>query len=146
MKINRDRNGNTMSIDVTKAELDKMSDGYLIEFCNENMELLRLDVVDYLNGRLSHIFQKCNKAVARFVKRNVASLPLLLMKIQERDSGMNDVDFDSDDISFMTIALTEMIAIHNAKRHLCDGEDIAIMKYNLQKSVESLCHEKIINL
>lgn len=146
MRINKDRNGNTMSIDVTKAELDKMSDGCLIEFCNENMELLRLDVVDYLNARLSHIFNKCNKSVARFVKRNVASLPLLLMKIQDKESGMYNVDFDSDDISFMTIALTEMIAIHNTNRHLCECEEHEIMKYNLQKSVEGLCHERIINL
>lgn len=146
MKINRDKYGNTMSIDVTTNELEGMSDGRLIEFCNENMELLRLDVVEYLNGRLSYIFHKCNTAVSKFIKKNIASLPLLLVKIKDKNHGMTNVDFDSDDISYLAIALTEMISIHNANRRICEGERHQQLKSELQKAVEGLCHEKIIDL
>ncbi|MCQ2264602.1 MAG: hypothetical protein MJZ46_00970 [Bacteroidales bacterium] len=138
MRLIKDKNGNTTSIDVTRTELESMSDGHLIEFCNENMELLRLDVVDYLSGRLSYIFHKCNSAVSKFIKKNISSLPLLMLKIQDKKSGLTNVDFDSDDISYMTIALSEMIMIHNAKRRIYNGEEAELLKYNLQKAVEDI--------
>lgn len=145
MKINRDENGRAVSISVTESEVRRMSEVNLIKFVNENIFLIPRNILDICSERLDDICSKCDKSMNRFVNKNINTLPILMAELNDEDSIMN-MKVSNDNISNLTLSLLYAIRKYNKQRNVEHGTEEPILVYKLQKAVEELCADKIIDI